>query len=121
MVSIMYKTLIIPILLLWSSASFAINSVSIVTTGTGQSEDAALMQAFKNAVSKVYGTYIYSYTESSNNELISDEIIGIEKGFVKSAILQQLVIEYLENGLRDDPSTTRSKTTPRQSNEGIVK
>jgi hypothetical protein len=44
-----------------------------------------------------------------------------EKGFVKSAILQQLVIEYLENGLRDDPSTTRSKTTPRQSNEGIVK
>ena len=84
MVSIMYKTLIIPILLLWSSASFAINSVSIVTTGTGQSEDAALMQAFKNAVSKVYGTYIYSYTESSNNELISDEIIGIEKGFVKS-------------------------------------
>ena len=36
-----------------------------------------------------------------------------KKGVSKSSIIQQLIIEYLENGLREDPSTTRSKTTPR--------
>ena len=35
-----------------------------------------------------------------------------KKGVSKSSIIQQLIIEYLENGLREDPSTTRSKTTP---------
>ena len=39
-----------------------------------------------------------------------------KKGVSKSSIMQQLIIEYLENGLREDPSTTRSKTTPRFDN-----
>ena len=29
-----------------------------------------------------------------------------KKGVSKSSIMQQLIIEYLENGLRGDPSTT---------------
>ena len=32
-----------------------------------------------------------------------------KKGVSKSSIMQQLILEYLENGLREDPSTTRSK------------
>ena len=39
-----------------------------------------------------------------------------KKGVSKSSIIQQVIIEYLENGLREDPSTTRSKTTPRFDN-----
>ena len=35
-----------------------------------------------------------------------------KKGYTKSAIIQQIIIDYLENGLREfTPSTTRSKTT----------
>ena len=37
-----------------------------------------------------------------------------KKGVSKSSIIQQLILEYLDNGLREDPSTTRSKTTSRQ-------
>jgi hypothetical protein len=63
-----------------------------------------------------------TYTFAIDTEVLENFFETCEKkGFIKSAILQQLVIEYLENGLRDDPSTTRSKTTPRQSNKGIVK
>ena len=32
-----------------------------------------------------------------------------KKGVSKSSIMQQLILEYLENGLRDDPSTTGRK------------
>ena len=32
-----------------------------------------------------------------------------KKGVSKSSIMQQLIIEYLENGLREDPSTTGRK------------
>ena len=32
-----------------------------------------------------------------------------KKGVSKSSIIQQLIIEYLENGLREDPSTTGRK------------
>ena len=32
-----------------------------------------------------------------------------KKGVSKSSIMQQLILEYLENGLREDPSTTGRK------------
>ena len=32
-----------------------------------------------------------------------------KKGVSKSSIIQQLILEYLENGLREDPSTTGRK------------
>ena len=35
-----------------------------------------------------------------------------KQGVVKSAIIQKLVLEYLENGLRNNPQPQRSKTTP---------
>ena len=44
-----------------------------------------------------------------------------KKGVSKSSIIQQLIIEYLENGLREDPSTTRSKTTSRQIDNAVKK
>jgi hypothetical protein len=44
-----------------------------------------------------------------------------KKGVSKSSIMQQLILEYLENGLRDDPSTTRSKTTSRQIDNAVKK
>ena len=34
-----------------------------------------------------------------------------KKGYTKSAIIQQIIIDYLENGLREFPPTARSKTT----------
>ena len=35
-----------------------------------------------------------------------------KKGVSKSSIMQQLILEYLENGLRNNPQPQRSKTTP---------
>jgi len=35
-----------------------------------------------------------------------------KQGVVKSAIIQELILEYLENGLRSNPQPPRSKTTP---------
>jgi len=40
--------------------------------------------------------------------------VTYKKGVTKSAIIQQLILEYLENGLRDKPLTTMSKTTSQQ-------
>ena len=44
-----------------------------------------------------------------------------KKGVSKSSIMQQLILEYLENGLREDPSTTRSKTTSHQIDNAVKK
>ena len=34
-----------------------------------------------------------------------------KQGVVKSQIIQELILEYLENGLRSNPQPQRSKTT----------
>ena len=44
-----------------------------------------------------------------------------KKGVSKSSIMQQLILEYLENGLREDPSTTWSKTTSHQIDNAVKK
>jgi len=63
-----------------------------------------------------------TFTFAIDTKVLENFFQSCEKrGFVKSAIIQELILEYLENGLRDDPSTTRSKTTPQQSKKGSVK
>ena len=45
-----------------------------------------------------------------------------KKGYTKSAIIQQIIIDYLEFGLREfTPSTTRSKTTSHQIDNAVKK
>ena len=44
-----------------------------------------------------------------------------KKGFAKSAIIELLIIDFLENGLRENPSTSRSKTTQTNAIKGRVK
>jgi len=46
----------------------------------------------------------------------------LKKGVSKSSIIQQIIIDYLEFGLRENPSTLRSRTTPKidkSQNEAI--
>ena len=42
-----------------------------------------------------------------------------KQGVTKSAILQKLVLEYLENGLREYPSTSLPKTTHPIDKKGV--
>ena len=42
-----------------------------------------------------------------------------KKGVVKSAILEKLIIEYLEYGLREYPSTSLPKTTHPIDKKGV--
>ena len=42
-----------------------------------------------------------------------------KQGVVKSAILQKLILEYLENGLREYPSTSMPKTTHPIDKKGV--
>ena len=45
-----------------------------------------------------------------------------KKGYTKSAIIQQIIIDYLEYGLREfTPSTSRSKTTSHQIDNAVKK
>ena len=44
-----------------------------------------------------------------------------KSGYVKSAIIEVLIIDFLENGLRENPSTSRSKTTQTNAIKGRVK
>jgi len=55
-----------------------------------------------------------TFTFSIETKVLENFFRQCEKsGFVKSAIIEVLIIDFLENGLRENPSTTRSKTTPR--------
>lgn len=57
--------------------------IAIQVSGRGTTKENALQDAFRNAIEKAFGVYIYSKTEVDKNILKEDKIIAIAKGFVK--------------------------------------
>jgi hypothetical protein len=57
--------------------------VSIIASGSGKTEDEALKQAFRHAVSQVVGAMVDAETVVKNDDVISDKILTYSAGIVK--------------------------------------
>ncbi len=60
------------------------NTVTLVTSGSGASEDEATRNALRNAIEQAFGTFVSSNTKVVNDELVSDAIATISSGNVLS-------------------------------------
>lgn len=62
----------------------AIDDVSLVVTGTGESKESAVQNALRSAVEQAYGAFVSSNTTILNDELVKDEIATVSSGNIKS-------------------------------------
>ena len=76
-------------------------TITLVTSGTGETREEATKNALRNALEQTYGTFVSSNSKVVNDELISDEIVSISTGnIVKYEILSI-------NGLNSVEVTTK--------------
>ena len=55
-------------------------TITLVTSGTGETREEATKNALRNALEQTYGTFVSSNSKVVNDELISDEIVSISTG-----------------------------------------
>ena len=61
-----------------------VENQEVIADGKGETDDAALKDAFRNAVRKVVGVYVDQETLVKDDELITDNVLTLSNGFIKS-------------------------------------
>ena len=83
----MKKILVVALLVLGTVAANAqetSKNVSIIVTGSGNTQDDAKQSALRSAIEQAYGAFISSKTEVLNDNLVSDQITSIANGNIQS-------------------------------------
>lgn len=71
------------------------NEIKLVTTGSGDTRDNAILSALRSAIEQTYGTFVSANTALVNDELVKDEIVSISSGNVKK---YNVIYESQNNG-----------------------
>ena len=72
------------LLLILSFATAGLTAATVTASGSGATREAALQEAFKEAVRQGIGTYIESSTMIRNDEIIRENIIELAYGYVEN-------------------------------------
>ncbi len=83
------KKIILMAVLTVAFLAFSQSSFEISSIGIGDSYDAALSAAKRNAIEQGFGTYIKSESEVSNYQTVKDIILSKSEGFIKSYEVQE--------------------------------
>lgn len=59
-------------------------TISLVTTGNGDTKEEATKNALRNALEQTYGAFVSSNSQVVNDELVKDEIVSISTGNIIS-------------------------------------
>lgn len=70
--------------------------VEVVVQGMGVDANAALLNAYSNAVQQALGSYVDAETLVQNNQIVRDKILTYSKGFIEKA---DIVSQNQANGL----------------------
>ena len=94
----MKKIILVYSMMLVSMVSFAqtVDEVTLVATGSAETEQEAILIALRSAIEQTFGTFVSSNTTMVNDELIKDEIVSVSKGNVKN--YEKLSSVVLPNG-----------------------
>lgn len=66
------------------SAKSQDNNLTIIASGSGNSENTAINSALRNAIEKTFGVFISSSTTIQNDNLVSDDIASVSSGNIVS-------------------------------------
>lgn len=72
------------VLLLIPIMSYATEDVEIMVSGSGVNKEAAINIALRSALEQSYGTFVSTSTKILNDKLVSDEIVSLSRGNIKS-------------------------------------
>lgn len=90
------KRLILFLAILVPALANATNEVNITVSGSGTDKETAVKVALRSALEQTYGTFVATNTKVLNDKLVSDEIVSLSRGNIKSySILSE---EQLTNG-----------------------
>lgn len=78
------KGILLQVLLLIPIMSYATEDVEIMVSGSGVTKEAAVNNALRSALEQSYGTFVSTSTNVLNDKLVSDEIISLSRGNIKS-------------------------------------
>jgi hypothetical protein len=76
-------------------ATFSQESISVIYEGSGSSFETARNNALRNAIEKIYGTFVSTSTQITNGQLQKDEIYTFSSGSVSNF---QKVVSVVVNG-----------------------
>lgn len=88
--------ILLGVMLLIPIMSYATEDVEIMVSGSGVTKEAAVNNALRSALEQSYGTFVSTSTNVLNDKLVSDEIISLSRGNIKSYIV--LSEKQLSNG-----------------------
>jgi hypothetical protein len=80
----MKKILSLSMLLFLQVASFSQETITVISEGSGNSYEAARNSSLRNAIEKIYGTFVSTSTIVNNGQLQKDEIFTFSSGSVSN-------------------------------------
>lgn len=80
----MKRIITIVALFMATSSLLAQNEVSLVVSGEGKDKNEATFNALRSAIEQVCGTFISANTNILNDRMVSDEVVSLSSGNIKS-------------------------------------
>lgn len=78
------KGILLQVLLLIPIMSYATEDVEIMVSGSGVNKETAVNIALRSALEQSYGAFVSTSTKILNDKLLSDEIVSLSRGNIKS-------------------------------------
>lgn len=79
-----FKEILLGFLIIIPVVSYATEDVEIMVSGNGVSKETAVNNALRSALEQSYGTFVSTNTIILNDKLVSDEIVSLSRGNIKS-------------------------------------
>lgn len=94
----MKRFLLIAALLLYSFATYAQETITLVVNGEGRTKEEAITNALRSAIEQSFGVFVSANTQILNDEIVKDEIATIASGNIKE--YHELSCVVMQNGMR---------------------
>jgi hypothetical protein len=94
-------------------------TVTLIVSGQGKTQDEARQNALRSAIEQAYGAFISSKTEILNDSIVKDEVVSVSNGSVQRfQVLSQVMLPNGEFSVTLDVTVSVTKLTKYIQNIG---
>ncbi len=96
-------------------------TVTLVSSGSGKTQEEAKQNALRSAIEQAFGTFISSKTEILNDSLVKDEIVSVASGNIqKYEIISEVQVPNGDFGTSLKATVSVTKLTSFVESKGVV-